>query len=274
MGLVSGGMFPLEVSDADIAEVVIYDRVLDASELTQVRDHLYAKYNATTLLPPAETNTVLSGAIGAFTGGDPGEGLDMSGSFAYAINVGGPGGSVVGDAVFTDGSIAGMAGGSSPGATITVANEIPEWHAPAYGDSANDDGLETVLQSIRWNTPPGLEVSLDVTPGQTYKLQLLFAEQCCDRGFDITVEDELVVDNFNVQVTQGGMGNTSQGALYTKEFVAGDDVVNILLGPPNPRAPDNNAILNGVTLEIVPEPSGLALAMLGMLGLAGLRRRR
>ena len=82
------------------------------------------------------------------------------------------------------------------------------------------------------------------------------------------------MDNFNVQVTQEGIANTSQGAFYTKEFVAGDDVLNILLGPPNPRAPDNNAILNGITLEVVPEPSGLALAMLGMLGLADLRRRR
>ena len=159
LGLVSGGMFPAEVSDADISEVVVYNRVLDASELTQVRDHLYAKYNATTLLPPADTNTVLSGAIGSFTGGDPGEGLDMTGNFAYAINVGGPGGAIVGDAEFTDGSIAGMAGGSSSGASITVANEIADWHAPAYGDSANDDGLETVMQSIRWNTPPGVEIS-------------------------------------------------------------------------------------------------------------------
>ncbi len=273
LGLVSGGMFPAEVSDADVSEVVVYNRVLDASELTAVRNDLYTKYNVTTLLPPADTNTVLSGAIGTFTGGDPGEGLDLSGEFAYAINVGGPGGSVVEDATFTDGSIAGMDGGSSPGATITVANEIVDWHAPEYGDSANDDGLETVMQSIRWNNPPGVEVNLDVTPGQEYKLQLLFAEQCCDRGFDITVEDELVVDNFNVQVTQEGMGNTSQGVFYTKSFVAGDDVLNILLGGVNPLASDNNPILNGVTLEVVPEPSSLVLTLLGLLGVAGLRRR-
>jgi hypothetical protein len=274
LGLVSGGMFPLEVSDADIAEVVIYNRVLDSSELTQVRDFLYAKYDTTTLLPPAPTNTVLSGAIGGFTGGDAGEGLDMSGNFAYAINVGGPGGAVVGDATFTDGSIAGMAGGSSPGATINVANEILAWHTPAYGDSPDDNGIESVMQSIRWNVPPGVNVDLNVTPGQAYKLQLLFAENCCDRGFDITVEGELAVDNFNVQVTQGGIANTAQGAVFSKEFVAGDDVLNILLGPSNPLAPDNNAILNGLTLELVPEPGSMTLAVLALLAMASRRQRK
>jgi hypothetical protein len=277
LGLVSGGMFPLEVSDADISEVVIYDRVLDASELTQVREHLYTKYDATMLQPPNPTNTVLSGTIGVFTGGDAGEGLDMSGNFAYAINVGGPGGAVVGDATFTDGTIAGMAGGSSPGATITVANEIAEWHAPAYGDSANDDGIEAVMKSIRWNVAPGVDVDLDVTPGQAYKVQLLFAENCCDRGFDITLEDELMVDNFNVQVTQDGIANTSQGVVFSAEIVAGDDVLNIALQSANPLAPDNNPILNGITLEIVPEPSGVTLMILGLLALrplaAGRRRR-
>jgi hypothetical protein len=270
-------MFPLEVSDADVSEVVIYDRVLDAAELTQVREHFYTKYNATILQPPQPTNTVLGGTIGVFTGADPGEGLDLSGNFAYAVNVGGPGGAVVGDATFTDGSIAGMAGGSSAGASITVANEILNWHAPAYGDSADDDALESVIQSIRWSESPGVNVDLDVTPGQAYKLQLMFAENCCDRGFDILVEGELMVDNFNVQVTQGGIANTAQGALFSAEFVAGDDVLNIGLASANPLAPDNNPILNALTLEIVPEPSAAGLLIWGLLALrplAGRCRRR
>ena len=272
LGLVSGGMFPLEVSDADISEVVIYNRVLTESELTDVRDYLYGKYAAAT----AESNTVLAGSLGTFTGGDAGEGLDLSGVFPYAINVGGPGGQVAGDAVFTDGSIAGMASGSSPGATISPdpSNEILNWHAPAYGDTANDDAIESVMESIRWFTPPGLGIDLEVDPGQPYKLQLLFTENCCDRGFDITVEGELVVDNLNIPLTQEGIANTAQGVVYSYLVTAEDDMLNIGLGGSNLRALDNNPILGALTLELVPEPAGLTLILIGLGGLLAARGRR
>ena len=160
LGLVGGGQFA-EFSDADVAEVVVYNRVLDASELTDVRNHLYTKYEAVDYTPPPPPNpqpTVFAGTVSSFTGGDDGEGLDMSGQFAYAVNVGGPGGGTVGDATFTDGSNE----VGTAGVTInpTPSNQLPEWHAPEYGDSANDDALETTMQSIRWNTPPGLEIGL------------------------------------------------------------------------------------------------------------------
>ena len=273
LALGSGGLFPAEVSDADVSEVVLYDRVLSAAELTDVRNFLYDKYNPTILLPPQPTNTVLGGQLGIFTGGDAGDGLDLQGAFAHAINVGGPA-STVGDVEFTDGTIAGMEGGSSPGAAITVANEIGAWHAPTYGDSPADDGLEVVTTSIRWNTPPGLSIDLDVEAGAEYKVQLLFAENCCDRGFDITIEDELLVDNFNLPTTQGGIANTEQGALFTYSLTAGDDQLNIALGGSNPLAPDNNATLSGLTVERVPEPSSLSLLILGLCAIASRRRRR
>ncbi len=269
----SGGMFPAEVSDADVSEVVLYDRVLNATELADVRSFLYDKYNPTILTPPEPENTVLAGMLGTFSGGDPGEGLDLEGAFAHAINVGGPA-STVGSVEFTDGTIAGMEGGSSPGAAITVANEIGAWHAPGYGDSAADDGLEVVTSSIRWNTPPGVNVDLDVEAGAEYKVQLLFAENCCNRGFDISIEGELLVDNFNLPTTQGGIANTEQGALFTYSLTAGDDQLNIVLGGSNPLAPDNNPTLSGITVERVPEPSSLALLVLGFFGMVSQMRRR
>lgn len=79
----------------------------------------------------------------------------------------------------------------------------------------------------------------------------MFAESCCNRGFDITVEDQLAVDNFNVQELQGGINNGSQGVFFAHELTATDSVLNIALGGANPRAPDNNPILNGVTLEVL-----------------------
>jgi hypothetical protein len=271
LALTGSGMFP-EYSDADISEILVYNRVLDATELSQVRDVLYGKYNPTILLPPNPLNTVLKGSVDAYTGADAGEGLDLQGSFAYAVNVGGPA-VAVGSVMFTDGSIAGMAGGSSTGAAITVANEIPDWHAAAYGDSPADDGLEAVAASIRWNVPPGLNVDLEVTAGQEYKLQLLFAENCCDRGFDIFVDGELSVDNFTVPGTQGGIANTSAGAVFSQTFVASGDLLNIRLGGANPLVGDGNPILNGLTLEVVPEPSSLVLFALGLLGLRPRRRK-
>jgi hypothetical protein len=192
-------------------------------------------------------NTVLQGTIGAFTGGDPGEGLDLIGAFAYAINVGGPA-VTVGDARFTAGSEAGIAGGSTPGATITDANEIADWHTADYGSTAADNSLESVMKSIRWNTGP-VQIDLQVTPNQPYKLQLLFAESCCDRGFGINVEGEQKVDNFNVQLAQGGINNGAQGVVFTDTVVSTDGVLNIVLVGPNPWVRDNNPILSGLTLE-------------------------
>ena len=57
----------------------------------------------------AATATIASGAtVGTYTGGDPGEGLNLRGSFVYAVNVDGAGTSnaapnyAVGGAVFQD----------------------------------------------------------------------------------------------------------------------------------------------------------------------------
>ncbi len=107
------------------------------------------------------------------------------------------------------------------------------------------------MQSIRWNTPPGVNVDLEVEPGE-YQLQLLFAENCCNRGFDIFVEsDEMSVDNFNVQEVQEGIGNTTQGVFFRQTVSVTDGELNILLGGDNPLASDNNPILSAITLELL-----------------------
>lgn len=197
----------------------------------------------------ATSYPLIGSSVGSFTGGDPGEGLDLSGTFLHSFNVGtpGPAPGPAGDAAFTD--------DLQPGITVTAANEIPNWHAPSYGDTVNDDSLEFVMQSIRWSAAPStLDVDLTgLTVGKVYKLQLLFAEQCCaNRGFDIETEGVLRVDEFNPSVAQGGAGNGTRGALVTVGFVAADDTLNIVLngnGVTTPAFTDHNAILNGVTLE-------------------------
>lgn len=258
------GSFSGEVSDADVSEIIIYDRVLSDDELGAMRSFLYDKYGATMVgdpPPPAEL-IVSEGTVGTFsTAAD----LDFAGEFVHAINVGGPGENanfdplIIGDAQLLDGTNAAEPDLNDVGIVMTVANEIANWHTPNYPIETDDDeNLAFAMQSIRWNVPPGIAIDLAVEEGESYKLQMLFAESCCDRGFDIFMEDDEVVTDLVVQQVQDGINNAEQGVSYTREFVAGDDELNILLGG-SVAVPDNNPILNVLTLEkieaIVVEPS-------------------
>jgi hypothetical protein len=189
--------------------------------------------------------------VRAFTGGDPGEGLDLQGNFAYAINVG-PNGAVgkVGDAVFLADDVAGV--------SISAQNQIAGYHNAVYGDSANDNNLERVIQDIRWSAAPNtVIVTLAVESGIQYNLQLLFADNGANRGYDILVEGNLEVDDFNPGGVQGLDPETflpvnNQGAVVSFEFTAADSELEIILDGntvENFELSDLNPILNGLTLE-------------------------
>lgn len=191
--------------------------------------------------------------ISAFTGGDPGEGLDLSGNILVAVNVGTTGAAgKAGDADFTEDTVDGV--------VVTAVNEIPNWHAPEYGDSEADDVLETVMRSIRWSAAPETpKVAVDrLVVGASYKLQLLFAEQCCaGRGFNVVVNGGIIAENFIPAAIQEGAGNTSQGAVITHDFLATSATLNIVLDGPGATSADisdRNAILSGFTLEQVSAP--------------------
>jgi hypothetical protein len=238
LGIANGGTFA-ESSNADVAEVIAYDRVLNYTERNQVGAYLQTKYGLA-----GNYNANNSVAVGSFTGGDPGEGLDFAGNFQYAVNVRGPAAGLVGNANFT--TDAGL---------VTAQNEILNWHGPNYGATTNDNNLELVMQSIRWSAAPAeILVNLPgLLAGEDYKLQLLFAESCCDRGFHILSEDQLLVNGFNVQANQGGINNTGRGAVVTQQFIAGDTTLNLRLFGQSGLFSDNNPILNGFTLEFFPD---------------------
>ena len=187
---------------------------------------------------------------GAFTGADPGEGLDLEGDFVYAVNLlfseppmeDLP----IGDAVFTHDGVEGF--------SFNFPNQIAAWHAPEYGDSQDDDNLEFVMESIRWGVDPTTMTMENLTAGQYYRLQMLFAENCCDRGWDIGINGIPVLDDFNVQIEQGGIANTSQGVVVSVDFVAIGNSVDINFWRGAPAFPDNNAIINGLTLESISSP--------------------
>jgi hypothetical protein len=212
-------------------------------------------------------NVANAGLItGTFSGGDTGEGLDFSGDFEYAINVFGNGGGAIGDATFTDDSALGV----SISAEYTSLN----WHDPNFGNTANDNVLEYIMQSIRWSQK-GTDVSValdNLTVGNDYSLQLLFAEHNWERGFDVEVEGLQILNDFAPYVIQGGY-DKALGVFIRYDFTAQDSMLNIVLGGAALFG-DNNPILQGLTLEnttSVPEPSALAIFSLGLMGLS-LRR--
>jgi len=220
---------------------------------------------------PNQSASVPTTTVGTFTGGDAGEGLDLDGTFLYAFNVGTNGAAgLARDANFTS--------DSAPGITVSAANQIPNWHNPIYGDTANDNVIEKVLQSIRWMGAPGV-VGVDLQgmePGKRYKLQLLFAETGTARGFDVNIEGATFVNDFFPGLAQGA--SNSQGSVVTLEYIARDTVLNIVLNGNTTTAGDKNPILSGVTLELIPAgvpftlnlvsitPAGVSFAVKGAPG--------
>ncbi len=193
-----------------------------------------------------------------FTGGDIGDGLDLDGDFLFAVNVGTNGApGLIRDADFTTDSV--------PGVSITTQYEIPNWNVVNFGDSPNDNALELALASIRWSDgrdavlPEDVPLSLSgLTPGTTYKLQLLFGEGCCpNRGFDVSVNGTQISDDFRPGVIQNNP-RARTGAVIIHEFTATTTTLDIVLDSlslADPGITDPNPILSAFTLETLP-PSG------------------
>ncbi|MBX3746801.1 MAG: hypothetical protein KF833_15940 [Verrucomicrobiae bacterium] len=196
----------------------------------------------------------LAATVGTFTGGDPGEGLDLEGTFTYAINVSpaAPAGRV-GDANFTADNVSGV--------SITANNAIASggWGGANYGDTDNDRNLAFAMNSIRWAAAPEVvTVRLAVEPQVEYKLQLLFRENCCPgRGFNVVLNGELAVPDFMPGVVQSGDEEFADavarsGAVITHTFTATAQEYVIILDGPSAESfeiTDRNAILNAFTLE-------------------------
>ncbi len=187
-------------------------------------------------------------SVGVVTGGDPGEGLDLSGVFVYALAIGaGDDANVqVGDALFAPLSL-----DEVPGATLTAVNGAANWYNVVYGDSEADLNLAIATSSIRYQGPT-VDLALDnLEVGAQYKLQLMFGEACCNRGFGIYVDGQLIVKRFNPGIVQGGIGNLRQEAMISHTFFAKSTSLLIRLDVTGSGFPDPNPILNAATLERV-----------------------
>jgi hypothetical protein len=199
----------------------------------------------TTGAPTKVSNVV----VAPFTGGDAGEGLDLQGTFKYAVNVSSAGAAgKAGDADFTADNV--------PGVTVIAPNNIPNWDTPEYGDSAADNVIEKVTQSIRYGST--VKIILDnLTPASTYRLQMLFYEQCCgNRGFNIYVDGELVTADFSPPNIQGSPNPINTGAVVSVDVDTQRSKMGIVLtinGRTDPSLTDPNAIIDGFTLETIKE---------------------
>lgn len=217
--------------------------------------------------------------VGTFTGSAVGAGLDLQGKFVYALTMNpDAAGTILGDATFTDAL-------ATVGATITHANYIQGWYPSSYSGTSDDTALGNVMKSISWTPANGaidsqvLALSLSgLTVGQSYKAQLLFAEDCCNRGFNFYHDGVKLSSNFSPYSLTGNIVyNPHQSAVLTDTFTATSTSVLFGFGGLSSQYPDNNPILNAATLEnvtAVPEPETYALLLTGLGGLGIITRRR
>ena len=150
--------------------------------------------------------------------------------------------------------------------------------------TANDRGLAHIMWSLRWSNQvasqqktiteqgaytsgttgvvhtvadavPKITVSLadlDATGNQKYRLQLLFKEQCCSRGFNIKVNGAELIHGFAPERNQGGVKSPSAAAIVTWDFTSMQRTLEIELdGAGSSCSTDANWQGGGNTLQVM-----------------------
>ena len=224
-----------ELSQAEIGEIIAYNRLLDSAEREQVTAYLGEKYSLPVVAPQDATR------ISVFSGADPGEGLDFEGNFIAAVEAVGAGGFTIGDATFT-----------SDTGIIAAQNTAANW-GPGVGsiaiDSDDDTNLIQVMNDIRWSAgAAGLTATIPgLTPGKQYKVQLLFADNGVNRHFGVWIEGSRVAIDFNAAGYTGNAGDL--GVALVHRYLAADDTLDIILRSDGLAHGDINPIIQGITLE-------------------------
>ena len=175
--------------------------------------------------------------------------------------------------------------GSLPGRVRSPVGAV----SPTF--PAGNTNLETISSTIALadggaasaGTPTTMAIEVGaLTASQPYKAQLLFFDVFQNfldpttttnkRLFDIVIEGNLEIDNFDI-VSLTGSGGTV-GALVTHWFTGpGDGILNIALIPQN-FPPNFSPLIGAMTVEPVPEPATIARLGIGIAGLAGGAARR
>lgn len=188
----------------------------------------------------------------------PARGLDLTGNFLYAFNVGTTGAAgQAGDATFT--------ADNAPGITIGATDFVNVFTNLNFGSTTGDNVLETVYQSIRWANSLSVDPEArkfkaalaNLVVGRNYKLQLLFGEAgAAGRRFDVRVNGALLLNDFAPSDAQGSVVPATAGSAIVHEFTASSSILNVVLdGVTDVVAVpgiNRDSYLNGATLEEIP----------------------
>ena len=209
--------------------------------------------------------------------------LSDDGSNLYNMGVQVAGGDVGGDAqsVVVNGVDFGIGG-----FTDSFGGDIDDRNtASTYFSSGNAD-LSAVMNDIKFTggvALPGVTFS-GLNVGQTYTAQFLSwdaeVEGEGNPGIDKELRHTVITSTVDsdvhfqeqIVVNDGSMVDDIFPIVTTAEFVANDATVTFNFALDPDRTFDDNAILNGVTLWTVPEPTSAVLALLGLVGLICRRR--
>ena len=199
--------------------------------------------------------------IGTYSGGDVGEGLDLDGTFVYALATGNPsadGNKTIRDATFVPwGANAGVTGVT--GVTLVTPASVASLSdyssadlstpKPEFGDTANDDNLEDVIDYRLYNLSGGLydlQIGLDVTAGSPYQLQLLL------RYHNAGADNSFAVSLDGVEIHTGWVTAPGESSVLTHEFTpTTSHQANVHMGWDGSAGASAYAFFNAVTLEIL-----------------------
>ena len=214
--------------------------------------------------------------LSKFTGGDPGEGLDLKddqGGFVYALNFRATSGTnnLVGDVTFNS-----TTASSAPVGVTVVGYSSPFDHLTAigaagpfeFGSTSNDNNLEVVMDSgvfagaAAQSTGP-FQLRLAVTPGRLYKLQLLmFDSGGAHRPANYAID---AAGTTFIDIPSDPTSYPSASYVVTEFFTATNASENITITWTGASG-SNASIIHGLTLEFIPEPATLTLlAISGLL---------
>jgi autotransporter-associated beta strand protein len=223
----------------------------------------------------AAQTTVRFGSLKTLTGISD---LDLSGNFAYAIDVGGPGRTVGGLAFDPDqNAAAASANENNPGTQASPATPgfYPCMNAPQHGGNdpnLGDENLDELLQYCRNDSADFRVIQLDVTPDTRYKLQVLvLSTSNNDRRFDLAVGPDPGAANADLTWKAGNLAVDSlmeqTPQVWTYEFTATTNSLWINCGKEVPQTgADPNPCLSAITLENLSDPGGTLVTYPGPAG--------